>query len=167
MKNKKKVICSFLIVIIFFLLAFFFIKHSSKKIQPKSVANIFVEIGGQRVKVDLAFTPTEQAQGLSGRKNLASDEGMLFVFNKPDRYSFWMKDMNFPIDIIWLAPSDGGEDSKMKVDYIKKDATPESYPETFAPSANDTTAKYVLEVSDGFSEKNNLKVGDNVTFSDF
>ncbi len=77
---------------------------------------------------------------------------MLFVFDKPDIYSFWMKDMLFPIDMIWIS-EDG------KVVYIERDARPESYPNSFIP---DAPAKYVLEVNAGFSEKNNLKVGDKV-----
>ena len=82
---------------------------------------------------------------------------MLFVFDKPGQYPFWMKDMNFAIDIIWI-----GED--LRVVYIKKDARPELYPETYTPTEN---AKYVLEVPAGFSEKNNLKVGDSASFLTF
>jgi len=52
--------------------------------------------------VELADTPEKRAQGLSGKKELNHDRGILFVFDKSDAYSFWMKDMNFPIDIIWL-----------------------------------------------------------------
>ena len=85
---------------------------------------------------------------------MKKDEGMLFVFNHTGKYPFWMKDMNFPIDIIWI-----GED--LRVVYIKKDAKPESYPETFTPNQD---AKYVLEVFSSFSEKNNLKEGDRVKF---
>ena len=67
-----------------------------------------------------------QEQGLSGKSQLAQDQGMLFVFAQPGKYYFWMKGMNFSIDIIWI-----GED--MKVIYIKKDARPELYPETYGP----------------------------------
>jgi uncharacterized membrane protein (UPF0127 family) len=66
-----------------------------------------------------------------------------------------MKDMNFPIDIIWIS-----ED--LNIVYIKKDARPELFPESYRP---ETKAKYVLEVVSGFSEKNNLKVGDRVEFT--
>jgi hypothetical protein len=116
-----------------------------------------VQIGGQNVKVDLALTALAQEQGLSGRMSLAENQGMLFVFDTPGKYDFWMKDMNFPIDMIWL-----GED--MHIVYIKKDARPELYPETYGPSASDGNVKYVLEVSDGFADKNNLKVGDIAIF---
>ncbi len=115
----------------------------------------YITIAERKVKVDLATTPEAHAQGLSGRKELKENEGMLFVFDKPGKYSFWMKDMNFPIDIIWVS-----ED--FKVVYIKKDARPELYPETYAPKDN---AKYVLEVVSGFSDKNNLKEGGMVSLS--
>lgn len=121
----------------------------------------YIKIAGKILKVELALTPEEREQGLSGRDKLNEDEGMLFVFDHVDKYSFWMKDMNFPIDIIWIS-------SDLKVVYIKKNATPESYlpagkagPETFIPTKE---AKYVLEVFSLFSEKNNLKEGDKIEF---
>ncbi len=147
-----KKIFSFIIVIIFIVFIFFFL-------HKPGVKNITgLEINGKYVKVELALTPAQQEQGLSGRKTLAENSGMLFIFDKPGQYPFWMKDMNFPIDIIWLS-----ED--MKVIYIKGDARPELYPESYGPSAVDGSAKYVLEVVDGFSDKNNLKVGDSVQFT--
>ncbi|MCX6751552.1 MAG: DUF192 domain-containing protein, partial [Candidatus Nomurabacteria bacterium] len=94
--------------------------------------------------------PEAQEKGLSGRKSLNEDQGMLFVFYKSEIYPFWMKDMNFAIDIIWI-------DEDFRVVFIKKNASTQSYPETFTPNQN---ARYVLEGSAGFSEKNNLKVGD-------
>jgi uncharacterized membrane protein (UPF0127 family) len=153
MKNKKIwKIFSFLAVIIFFLAGFFLINNLKGSLNIKSV-----KIAGQNIKVDLALTEAEQEQGLSGRQSLAANEGMLFVFASPGDYQFWMKDMNFPIDMIWL-------DQNLKVIYIEKNATPISYPETFGPGPNDGEAKFVLEVPDGFSEKNNLQVGDSAEF---
>jgi hypothetical protein len=156
--KDKKIITSFALVIIFFLAGFFLISHFSKKIKPKTSNDIYVQIGGQSIKVDLSITPAQQAQGLSGRLSLSQNEGMLFIFSKPDKYQFWMKDMNFPIDIIWITPD-------MKVAYIKKNALPRLYPETYGPGENDASAKYVLEVVAGFSDKNNLKEGDSVQFT--
>ena len=117
----------------------------------------YVKIAGQNIKVDLALTQSEQTQGLSGRLNLNENEGMLFVFTNLGKYPFWMKDMNFPIDIIWLGEN-------MRVVYIKKNASPELYPEPYGPGENDGDAKYVLELVSGFSDKNSLKVGDSVSF---
>jgi hypothetical protein len=63
--------------------------------------------------------------------------------------------MNFPIDIIWISDD-------MRVVYIKKDARPELYPETYGPN---TDAKYVLEVPSGFSDQNHLQIGDSAVFT--
>jgi uncharacterized protein len=57
---------------------------------------------GIRVSVEVARTPAARARGLSGHAPLGEDEGMLFLFDEADRYGFWMKDMLFPIDIIWI-----------------------------------------------------------------
>ena len=140
----------FAIVIILFLAYHFWTAVNFDNIQS-------VQIAGQNIKVDLALTPVEQEQGLSGRQSLAENEGMLFVFESPGKYQFWMKDMNFPIDMIWL--NENG-----KVVYIKRNASSELYPETYGPGPNDGNAKFVLEVVSGFSDKNNLKVGDRAEF---
>ena len=126
--------------------------NSSDKLEIERIHS--VKIAGKIIKVELTLTPKEREQGLSGRKELKNDEGMLFVFEQPGKYPFWMRDMNFPIDIVWL-----GED--LRVVYIKKNASPESYPETFIPKKE---AKYVLEIIASFSEKNNLQEGDKVEF---
>ncbi len=143
-----KKILPFILVIIFLILGFFLLKSES---EPTSN---FVRIAGQDIKVEIVTTPVEQAQGLSGRQGLNENEGMLFVFEQSGNYPFWMKDMKFAIDIIWITEG-------KKVVYIQKDARPESFPLMYDPKAN---AKYVLEVVSGFSEKNNLKVGDSVEF---
>lgn len=146
--SGKKIMISFALVIIFVIFLF--------NIPHKTINGIkYIKIAGQDIKVELALTREEQEQGLSGRQSLGQNTGMLFVFDKPGRYDFWMPDMNFPIDIIWL-------DKNMKVIYIKKDARPELYPETYGP---DQDAKYVLEVASGFSDKNNLKIGDSAVFT--
>ncbi len=140
----------YLILISFFV---FFLFNIS---QPEDSEGIkFVNIAEKKIKVDLALSPDEQERGLSGRPNLGEGEGMLFIFDKLAKYSFWMKDMNFAIDIIWIGEN-------MKIIYIEKNAQPDSYPQTYRSNQN---TKYVLEVVAGFSEKNNLKVGDRVEFA--
>ncbi len=146
-KNFNKKIFFLGILILIALLGYFFIFSDHDK-------QSFIKIAGQNIKVELATTVKEQEQGLSGRKNLAEGTGMLFIFDKSARYSFWMKDMNFSIDMIWF-------NSDFQVVYIKKNAQPESYPDIFTPELE---AKYVLEVPAGFSEKNNLEVGNMVQF---
>lgn len=117
-----------------------------------------VQIAGQNVKVDLALSTATQEEGLSGRASLVENTGMLFVFLNPGKYAFWMKDMKFAIDMVWIS-----ED--LKVVYIQKNATPASYPATFGPGISDRYAEYVLEVPSGFVDKNGLKLGDSLLFT--
>ena len=104
------------------------------------------------LNVEIVRTGEAQERGLSGRASLAEDQGMLFDFETSDIYKFWMKDMKFPIDMIWF-------DEDRRVVYIQEDATPESYPESFGPNEN---TKYVLEVVAGFTQKYNIKIGDKL-----
>ena len=155
-KMNFKKFSQYIVVIIFILIiSFLLINKNNNSKEIFDVKNTkYVKIGGEIIKVELALTSTEQELGLSIKDNLKNDEGMLFIFNNVGIYSFWMKDMSFPIDIIWI-----GED--FQIVFIKKNATEESFPEIFSPNKN---SKYVLEVMSGFSEKKNLKEGDKVEF---
>lgn len=150
---NKKLLRSFFVILILFLVGLFFIIRPVNYFVPRDITH--VKIAGQNLKAILALTPEEHEHGLSGRESLESDEGMLFVFEKVDKYYFWMKGMKFSIDMIWI-------DENMKVFYIKENAKPEDFMETYGP---DIDTKYVLEVNAGFSNKNNLKVGDSVIFT--
>jgi len=109
-----------------------------------------VLLDGRTVHVTVADTESARELGLGGRSGLAPDEGMLFVFPRDGRYAFWMKDMSFSIDIIWLA-ADG------TVVHIEQAISPATYPETFAP---ETPARYVLELPAGYAKAYTVKVGD-------
>lgn len=109
------------------------------------------------IYAEVVDTPQSRAQGLSGRKGLAEDEGMLFVFDHPGKYGFWMKDMLFSIDMVWISV-DG------TVVHIERNVTPETYskhtpPQTFV---NAPDAKYVLELASGVSEKLGVYLGSKV-----
>lgn len=112
-------------------------------------------IGGETINLEIADTSAKQAKGLSGRASLFPDQGMLFVFPEVGFHNFWMKDMNFPIDIIWL-------DANYKIVSIKGNVAPESYPETFAPSA---PALYVLELPAGFAKAHGLIYNDSINLN--
>jgi uncharacterized membrane protein (UPF0127 family) len=114
-----------------------------------------VQFGNVVVPVFSASTDAEQRQGLSERTLLPADQGMLFVFSKPDLYGFWMKDMKFPIDIIWI-------NENSDITYIARDVKPESFPKIFKPTEK---ALYVLEVNSGFAANHAIQVGDHATFS--
>ncbi len=106
-------------------------------------------IGDVELQVAIADEPKERTLGLSGTKELLPGTGMLFVFEGERVHGFWMKDMLFSIDMIWIS-SDG------EVIDVTHSATPESYPQVFSPSA---PAQYVLEVPDGFSAKHDIQKG--------
>lgn len=117
----------------------------------KEDARVILRVGSALIRAEIADTPEEKALGLSGRETLGGNEGMLFVFEKPSIYSFWMKDMRFPIDIIWL-------DEYFRVVDISANADPSSFPRLFAPSA---PAQYALEVPNGFA-KQHINIGEYV-----
>lgn len=118
-------------------------------VSPKS-RTAEVVIAGKTLNVLVADTQVTQAKGLSGRKDLKPNEGMLFIFPVPGFYGFWMKDMEIPIDIIWF-------DAERKVVDVWENATPDSYPRVYTPRAE---AKYVLEVPAGFFAEHLMKTGD-------
>ncbi len=111
----------------------------------------FVELAGQRLRVTLADTPSEQAAGLSNRPSLDADEGMLFRFDKPSILSFWMKEMRFPIDIIWIR-------DRVVVDVTKEAEIPTSGRplRIYRPAE---AADTVLEVRAGFSDEFGVQPG--------
>lgn len=104
--------------------------------------------------LSVADTPESRAKGLGGRENMAVDQGMIFVFSEPAMQCFWMKDMHFPIDIIWL-------DSDRKVVHIETDVSQESYPEKFCPQK---LAKYVLELRAGQAKRSEIRQGQTLHF---
>jgi hypothetical protein len=59
-------------------------------------------LGGREFQLEVAATPFLRARGLSGQSDIPAEGGMIFLFEKPARYTFWMKNMKIPIDIIWL-----------------------------------------------------------------
>lgn len=151
-KAKNKISISFLILLVFFAVGFLLLKQAPQAVRVIDADHM--KIGGVVLNIERAVTPQAHAQGLSGRKEMKDNEGMLFIFDKVGKYGFWMKDMNFPIDMIWI-----GDD--FRVVSIQKNAQPASYPQIFGDSVD---SRYVLEVISGFSEKNNLQIGDTVEF---
>jgi len=107
-------------------------------------------LGEHKILIREVFSDEDKAKGLSGVPNIKSNEGMLFVFDEPDYHSFWMKDMLFPIDIIWF-------DENKKVVHIEKNVSPDTYPRGFTPGF---PAQYVLETNAGISEEYNVNLGD-------
>ena len=112
-----------------------------------------IEIVGKVIKADISDNNCKRELGLSGRKSLKDGTGMLFIFEKEANYGFWMKQMSFPIDILWL-------DKYFTVVGIEKNLSANTYPTVFG---QEYLAKYVLELSAGFSDRNNVAVGNKIS----
>lgn len=115
-----------------------------------------LSLGDTHIRVRVADTEAERAQGLSGSNPLSEREGMLFVFPHPEKPGFWMKDMRFPIDILWISAD------RVLVGY-KENVTPDTFPKAFYPSE---PIVYVLEVPAGFVKKNNIQLHSVAHFKD-
>jgi uncharacterized protein len=112
---------------------------------------------GTRVRVEVADTNAARARGVMFRPPLAADEGMLFVFDDPGRYGFWMKNVRAPLDIIWL-------DGACRVVWAVENASPctvEPCP-IYEPPVD---ASYVVEVAAGLVRRHGVSLGDGVTLS--
>jgi uncharacterized membrane protein (UPF0127 family) len=111
--------------------------------------DVQIKAKGQTISAQTAKTEPEREKGLSGKACLGPNQGVLFVFDKPAGYAFWMKDMKFNIDIVWIGPD-------KKVVYEKENLSPATYPNSFT---NPVPAKYVLEVAAGQAGKLGLRPG--------
>lgn len=109
---------------------------------------------GKVYTVDVADTTYTMNKGYSGHPPISHNEGMIFVFPENDKHGFWMKDMLFSLDIIWM-------DENFVINHIEKDVKPDSYPKIFYPEKE---ARYVLEISAGEVNKLGVKIGDKVEF---
>lgn len=113
-----------------------------------------IKVGENIIKATVADDEPERIQGLSWTHDLPEDMGKLFIFDKSDYWSIWMKDMNYPIDIIWL-------DENKEIVFIKENADPTSYPELFKPAS---PALYVLEINAGKTRELGMEVGGRLDF---
>lgn len=118
-----------------------------------------VTIGGASFTVDLADTPEKRFQGLSGREILEEGTGMLFVFQEERQHTFWMKDMRFPLDMIWITAECTIADIIADVPNPPPDQKNGALP-TYSPSAPGT---FVLELNAGVAAASGLQTGDQMT----
>ena len=116
-----------------------------------------ITVNNLNLTAEVAVTPEEQSKGLSIKEDLQENEGMIFPYKEPKVLAFWMKDMKFPIDILWL-------DSDKRVVHIEKNLQP-CNPFLPCPSFSpDTKAQYVLETVAGLSDRKGIKIGTQVDF---
>ncbi len=137
-----------------------YILNNSPITTPTS-KNIFTDtvvINGKSIAIALADNNQERTQGLSILQSLPEDHGMLFVFPENSRPHFWMKNMNFAIDIIWI---DDGKIVQIDENVMPPEPqTPDNELELYIPT---NPIDYVLEVNAGFCQQQGILVGDSVT----
>lgn len=111
-----------------------------------------VQIGEALFDVDVAYTQAQRIQGLSGTESIGESEGLLFPFETIGKHGIWMKDMNYPIDIMWI-------DNEFTIVHIEEKVSPGSFPKIFYPAQN---SLYVLEVQSGAVERSGIEVGNTI-----
>jgi uncharacterized protein len=147
MNSKMK---KYLLLSSFFFLLFSFSSCDSKKLPVQEIA---IEKDGQVItviKAEIAKTQEERSTGLMYRKSLQDGQGMLFVFDRDDVLSFWMKNTLIPLSIAFIS-YDG------KIIDIK-----DMYPQDTNSVKSSRSARYALEVPQGWFSRVGVNVGDTV-----
>lgn len=111
-------------------------------------------INGNEINLEVVTSLEDQKMGLSNRDLLDYDTGMLFLYEDLKRRSFWMKEMRFSIDILWI-------DENNTIIGIEESVSPDSFPERFISSK---PVPFVLELVGGWSKEHRIRVGDTVEF---
>lgn len=153
-KVKKYIIRAIFLSFLFIVIWFFYQTQSPGKGDISFGDNGYVQIGDIRIDVEIANTNSSRATGLSGRKSLAENSGMLFLFDLKGLYSFWMPDMYFPIDIIWIL--DGvivGVEHNVSNEFDMNNPVYYYSPED---------VNMVLEVNAGFVNTKGIQIGDRI-----
>lgn len=119
------------------------------------VPTVPISVGVTTINARLATTEAQREQGLSGTPSLGPNEGMLFVFEYDNKWPIWMKNMHYPIDIVWI-------DAGKRVVWIERNVSPKTYPkQSFKPSLN---ARYVLEIEAGGAQQYGIRTGQILQF---
>lgn len=122
-----------------------------QQLRPKQM----VAIGNASVQAEVVDTPEARAKGLSGRSSISSEEGMLFVFGEDKEWAIWMKEMKFPIDIVWL-------DSDKKVVHFAENIQPDAEP--YVEYKPPLPTRYVLELQAGKVKQADIRIGAQANF---
>lgn len=115
---------------------------------------ISIRPNGGKILAEVVRTEQDKARGLGGRGSIGEPGAMLFVYSQPEKACFWMKDMGFAIDMIWI-----GADKKIM--HIEEDVSPNTFPKSFCPGE---PAQFVLELPAGKSRQLGLSPGEQLQF---
>lgn len=112
-----------------------------------------IYLNNKKFLFEISDNDCKRILGLSGREKISQDRGMLFLFEREEGNGIWMKDMKFPIDIVWL-------DKDEKIVFFEKNVLPESFPLVFGDKI---ASKFVLEIPSGTIDYLQIKLGDKVS----
>jgi uncharacterized protein len=144
-ENIRLIIGAFLLIFAIALIVTFAMSRRSPK----------VTVNGQSFKVTVAKTEDQKQIGLSETERLRDNEGMLFVFDSAGHYPFWMKNMKFPIDIIYI----NGDKVTTVIDSAKPSNESDENLDIYQP---DERSDKVLEIKAGLARKHQIKKGSTV-----
>ncbi len=150
----QKLIFLFILILLFLFIAFYIYKNIDKRENSK-LNNLI--IGDHAFQVEIVTTQESIAQGLSDRDSIGSD-GMLFILPQSRVANFWMKDMKFNLDFIWIK-------DKLVIGINKGIKAPIELDGKIERIKSPGVVDMVLEVDEGFCEKNEVRVGDKVSFN--
>ncbi len=129
--------------------------RASAWVRTNAVSRVEARVSGKPFVLEVAKTPEQHRIGLSGRTQVPAGTGMVFLFDAPGAYAFWMKDTLVPLDILWLR------DGKI-VDLVTLPATlPDGVPALHRPTA---IADRVVELPAGTAAELGIGVGDPIFF---
>ncbi len=141
-------------VVFWIISAGIFFMRAHQLVNPETPESKNITVGGIVVSVEIADTVPLQMKGLSNRKSLAENNGMLFVYQDEIIRDFWMKDMEIPLDVIWIAEG--------VVVGFQENIPYQSDDGSVVRFKSDKPADQVLEVNAGWIDKNNIETGNTV-----
>lgn len=156
-KIMKALIYPAFFLFVLYLAAYYF--GIKKAVNFPVFSDATLRVGDKVFQVAVADTNEEKARGLGGVEKIKDNEGMLFIFDLPGKYGFWMKDMKFPIDIIWIREN--------KIVWFSENVRLPKEGENLEVYYPPEEADKVLEINMGLVQKYGFKRGDEVSFSDY
>jgi len=114
---------------------------------PQKLPSIRLNAGIHNIQAEVAQSPDERSTGLMFRKEMGTNEGMLFAFEQPAQQCFWMKNTLLPLSIAFIA-DDG---SIVNIDHMK--------PQTLESHCSVKPVRFVLEMNEGWFDKRGIKPG--------
>lgn len=153
----KKILAPFLIIFFSIIIGYF--GHFFILSVSNGREKLDIKIGEKNYQLEVAKTSEQLQKGLAKFDKIENNQGMLFIFDTPGRWSIWMKDMKFNIDIIFL-------DENKKVVTIFENVKFETHQNVYQyrKYQPDYDSKYVIELKEGEIKNNKIKLGDTINF---